>query len=199
MARQSATALLLFAALAFAALAAAYLFIPGSQQAPEERQIRMSLDGREPLVSGANATVFALSSCGAFAIYLDGRLLLPNASRASIPLALEQGSHTLEAANNECSSTLSFEVLARECEANQTRQCDSGGCGGVQRCEGGVYSPCYLPRKTCTPGEKIGCSTDGCKFGYAACNACGTGFGQCLPGNGTAGCSGNCTYSSASK
>jgi hypothetical protein len=195
MAKQSASALLLFIILACAALAAAYFFLPKSQQAPEERQIKMSLEGTRPLVSGANATISAFSTCGAFGIYLDGNLLLPNASRAPIPIVLEEGSHALEAKNSECSSTFGFVVLERECEANQTRKCDRDGCEGVQRCEGGIYSSaCALPRKICVPGEKIGCSTDGCKFGYATCNSCGTGFGQCLPGNGgTAGCSGNCT------
>lgn len=194
MGKASTPALLIFIALALAALAAASLFLPKSQP-PEAGQIKVSLEGQRPLVSGANATLSAFSTCGAFAIRLDGNLLLPNTSRVSLPLKLEEGSHVLAAENSECSSSLAFEVLARECEANQTRKCTSGGCEGVQRCEGGIYpAACSLPRKICVPGEKIGCSTDGCKFGYATCNPCGTGFGKCLPGNGTEdGCGANCT------
>lgn len=59
--------------------------------------------------------------------------------------------------------------------------CAISGCPGNRTCGNGFYSDCVLPRKICVPGSQVGCSTDSCKFGYATCNPCGTGYGQCLP------------------
>lgn len=70
---------------------------------------------------------------------------------------------------------------APECSAGEARNCTLNGCPGTQKCYNGAYSSCVLPKKTCVPGRKIGCSSDSCKFGYMTCNECGTGYGECLP------------------
>ncbi len=193
MGKQSALALLLMLFLACAAFAVAYLFLPKSATAqPEGWEISVSLEGSRPFVSGNNATLAAFSTCGKFELYSDGELILPNATRVSMPFALQAGHHYLSAKGQGCEASVPFEVLARECESGQTRACTRDGCEGVQHCQGGIYpQSCSLPKKICVPGERMGCSTDGCKFGYATCNACGTGFGKCLPGS-SAGVSSGC-------
>jgi hypothetical protein len=72
-------------------------------------------------------------------------------------------------------------VAVKECSGNESRPCIIGQCQGVQKCSGGAYSDCLLPRKICIPGEKSGCTLDSCQFGYMACNSCGTGFLPCAP------------------
>ena len=67
------------------------------------------------------------------------------------------------------------------CNNGQAQPCEISGCIGNQTCRNGFYSDCALPRKICVPFSKIGCSSDSCKFGYAICNPCGTGYGVCLP------------------
>ena len=70
---------------------------------------------------------------------------------------------------------------AIECSSSGRQNCTLEGCPGMKTCYGGRYGNCIVPRKICVPGAKIGCSTDACKFGYATCNPCGTGYGACLP------------------
>ena len=70
---------------------------------------------------------------------------------------------------------------AIECSGNGQQNCTIDGCPGTLTCYGGGYGVCQPKRKICVPGEKIGCSTDACKFGYAVCNSCGTGYSECLP------------------
>ncbi|MEM4554446.1 MAG: hypothetical protein QXT25_01180 [Candidatus Anstonellaceae archaeon] len=70
--------------------------------------------------------------------------------------------------------------LAQECQEGQVRNCTKDGCNGTQKCYRGRWGICVLPRKICNPKERIGCSYDGCRFGYSECNECGTGFGPCI-------------------
>jgi hypothetical protein len=177
-------ALLLLVFLACAAIIVAYLFLPHAQagNAYGGGEITIKLDG-SPYVSGSTAYVRAVSTCGDFKIFLDGENIGGGAPYFESPLLLTQGRHLLLAQSGSCISEFHFEAIARECSGNQTRQCDAGGCSGIRRCENGIYSKvCTFQKKVCVPGERIGCSTDGCKFGYAICNPCGTGFGKCGDG-----------------
>ncbi|MEM4348725.1 MAG: hypothetical protein QXN37_04115 [Candidatus Anstonellaceae archaeon] len=70
--------------------------------------------------------------------------------------------------------------ITQECQENQVQNCTKNGCPGTQRCYRGRWGSCILPKRICSPGEKIGCNYDGCKFGYAECNECGTAFGPCV-------------------
>jgi len=128
---------------------------------------------------------------------LDGEGIGASGVSSSLPLALAEGNHTFIAEGEGCKASLAVEVLPRECEGSQAASCFVGGCEGVRRCSGGMYSGCLLPRKVCVPGEKIGCSIDGCKFGHAECNACGSGFGECLPAAGDSKNGGNSCASGA--
>ena len=193
MAKQSTLAILLPLLLVCAAILAAYSFLSTpSEGAPAgSGGISLSIDGR-PLVSGNTATLHAVSTCGAFDVSLDGAGFGNGGPLMSTPFMLEEGSHSFFAQGNGCNSTLDFTVLARECGENETITCQKDNCPGVRNCFGGIFSDCALPKKVCSPGEKVGCSTNGCSFGHITCNPCGTGFGQCLPDSkaGNATCNG---------
>ena len=131
------------------------------------------------MVSGNTATIRAVSTCGAFDVLLDGVEFGNGTPLLSEPFLLEEGSHVFVAQGKGCNSTLAFSVLARECDGNETLECEKSGCPGARKCIGGMFSDCALPKKVCYPGEKVGCSTNGCSFGYITCNQCGTGFGIC--------------------
>ena len=167
-----------------AAILGLYLFLPGGSPAPESPQISLSLDASQPYISGRAATLRAFSTCGPFGVYIDGERSGEGASYAQLPLALRAGSHLFEAKNGNCSASIAISVAASQCDGNQTEQCTANGCEGFRICSNGVFSICIIPRKVCVPGEKIGCSVDGCAFGHATCNPCGSGFGECLPDNG---------------
>lgn len=184
----------LFAAIV--AVGALAIFIAYSQppSVPGE-SIGLSLAGTRPFVAGGTATASAFSSCGEFVLLLDGTAISSGAG-AGVQLPLVAGTHTLEAKNARCESNLSFLVAVRECIGNQTRSCAAGACLGTQECAGGIYGECIIPPRICTPGVRIGCSLDGCHFGYAACNGCGNGFGPCLPrDSNTSAAGGNCSSS----
>jgi hypothetical protein len=179
MAKQSTLAFLLPILLVCAAILAAYSFLPKSDAGtPQGGAISLSIDGR-PLVSGSTATLRAVSTCGAFDVLLDGAGFGNGEPLLSAPFLLKQGDHSFFAQGKDCNSTLAFSVLARECVGNETKECEKDDCPGTRKCAGGMFSDCALPKKVCFPGEKVGCSTDGCSFGYMACNPCGTGFGKC--------------------
>ena len=181
--QDTAISLLLPILLACAAIVVAISFLPqpGAGGDGQEWEISLTLEGQRPFVSGEPSELRIISTCVPIDIFLDGEQIGPSGASSSMPLLLGEGNHSFLAKGDGCQASLSVEVLARECEGNQTSSCTDGGCIGVRRCSGGVYSGCSLPRKICVPGEKMGCSTDGCKFGYATCNACGNGFGECLP------------------
>ena len=182
MAKQNTFAFLLPLLLVCAAILAAYSFLPKpAAEAPSGGAISLFLQGG-PLVSGNNAALRAVSTCGAFGVLLDGAEFGGGSPLLSRQFLLEEGSHSFFAQGKNCNSTLSFTVLARECEANETKVCEKSGCAGARKCAGGIFSECALPERICYPGEKVGCSTDSCSFGYMVCNACGTGFGKCAPG-----------------
>ncbi|MFA6214106.1 MAG: hypothetical protein WC717_02395 [Candidatus Micrarchaeia archaeon] len=168
-----------------AAIAVAYYFLPSLGATGLEGQagsvISLELSGRQPYVAGRMASARAISSCGAFVLSLDGKKIGEGGAYASVPVELEQGSHALLAQGNGCSASMPFSVLPRECLGNETMECSAGGCPGTRKCDDGAFSPCMLPKKVCWPGEEIGCSTDGCSFGHATCNRCGTAFGRCAP------------------
>ena len=145
---------------------------------PSGGAISISIEGR-PLVSGNTAVLRAVSTCGAFDVLLDGSEFGNGAPLLSAPFFLEEGSHAFLAQGQDCNSTLAFTVLVRECAGNETKECDRNGCPGTRKCAGGAFSECLLPNKVCSPGERVGCSTNGCSFGYMACNPCGTGFSKC--------------------
>ena len=182
MAKQSTLAFLLPILLVCAAVLAAYSFLPESGGAAQQAggEISLSIEGR-PLVSGGSATLRAVSTCGAFDVSLDGAEFGSGSPLLSEPFLLQEGIHSFSAQGKGCNSTLEFTVLARECEGNEALPCAAGGCPGARKCLGGVFSECLLPKKVCSPGEKVGCSTNGCSFGYMVCNQCGTSFGKCLP------------------
>lgn len=184
MAKQLTPAFILPILLVCTAILVAHYFLqaagPGVGDGSQGGKISLFLDGAPP-ISGSTATLRAISTCGAFNVSLDGDAFGSGGALFSQPFLLEGGSHSFFAQGTGCNSTLSFRVALRECFGNETGACEEGGCTGTHTCEGGVFSPCSLPRKICSPGQKIGCSTNGCSFGYAACNQCGTGFGKCLP------------------
>ena len=179
MAKQSSLALVLPILLVCAASLAVYSFLPQSEAVPPQGgMISLSLQGA-PLVSGNTATLRAVSTCGAFDVSLDRAAFESGGPWISVPFLLDEGSHSFYAQGQSCNSTLSFTVIARECEGNETKVCENNGCPGVRECTGGTFSECALPKKLCSPGETLGCSTNGCAFGYMTCNPCGTGFSVC--------------------
>ncbi|VVB99503.1 Uncharacterised protein [uncultured archaeon] len=159
---------------------------------PEEMKIDVFLDGATPFFYGQMATAKAFSTCGPFDLFLDSREVASGDSRAQAVLQPAAGRHTIEAKNAKCNALLSFMVLEKECNGGEQKDCVSEGCPGVQTCVNGAYTPCLLPKKICVPGTKLGCSTNGCAFGYEDCNACGTGFGPCTPRGGASTDSGPC-------
>lgn len=194
--KSSALLLLLPVILACAAVAVAISFLPKTITggAQENWELSLTLEGR-PFVAGNTAMLHAFSTCGAYGVFLDGNKMGSSDMYLDLPLMLSEGSHTLSAKGDGCQALLPFEVEARECSGNQSAPCAVQGCEGVRYCIDGKYSEeCSLPKKVCMPGEKIGCSTDGCKFGHATCNPCGSGFGNCTDDgnkNGTACASGS--------
>ena len=182
MAKQSTLAFLLPILLVCAAILAVYSFLPKPEGGAVQPagSISLSLQGG-PLVSGNTASLRAVSTCGKFDVSLDGAGFGTGGPILSAPFLLEDGSHSFFAQGSGCNSTLAFSVLARECDANESASCEKNGCLGARKCAGGIFSECALPKKVCLPGEKVGCSTNGCSFGYMTCNPCGTSFGKCLP------------------
>ena len=145
-------------------------------------------------MENSTVRITALSSCGAFSTFLDGAKQQQGVQEAEVAISPPPGSHVFEARNGNCSDSVGFSVVAPECSDGQVRQCISDGCAGNETCFGGNWGGCALPWKICSPGQEIGCSLDGCHFGYSVCNRCGSGFGPCMPENGTnasAGCTGN--------
>ncbi|MCX6772061.1 MAG: hypothetical protein NTX79_08505 [Candidatus Micrarchaeota archaeon] len=193
MARQIALAFLLPILLACAAILAAYFFLQAQDNgAMQGGEISMSLPSG-PLVSGNTAALRAVSTCGAFHVSLDGSWFGSGEPLISKGFSLEEGSHSFFAQGKGCNATLVFFVLARECAGNEAKECEKNGCPGAQECAGGIFSDCALPKKVCSPGEKVGCSINGCSFGYITCNPCGTSFGKCTAGSKkeNASCAGN--------
>ncbi len=153
-------------------------------QEPEEK-IEAFLEASYPIFAGQKITAKAFSSCGNFSLFLDGSKIGEGQTRVEAIIEALQGTHILEAKNSKCSAMIEFKALEKECEKGERQNCTSGNCPGVQECFNGIYGACILPEKICVPGEKIGCSLDGCKFGYSTCNDCGTGFGKCLAAGGS--------------
>ena len=179
MTKQFTPAFLLPILLVCAAILAVYFFLPRmGTYAIQGGAISLSIEGR-PMVSGNNASLHAISTCGEFVVSLDKTGFGNGSAALSQPFLLEEGNHSFFAQGNGCNSTLAFHVAARQCEGNQTSECEKEGCPGIRKCAGGVFSSCTLPKKVCSPGERVGCSIDGCSFGYIICNQCGTGFGKC--------------------
>ena len=174
--------------LAVAALAIIVFFILFTQIYPilasrdggQQGEIAVLLQP-ERILEGEGATAKAFSSCGSFALYLDGSKISEGESKAEAAISPAAGGHLLEAKNEKCSSSLPFSVLKKECAEGQVKECGEGNCTGNQTCRRGLWGGCELQRKVCVPGQKIGCGLDGCHFGYAACNDCGNAFGPCLP------------------
>ena len=159
-----------------------------------EGTITLYLQGNQPFLAGGQTSVQAFSSCGKFVLLLDGKQISSGDTSVDAQVPLAQGTHMLEAENGACSNEVNFTVVAPECQGDANRSCMVGNCPGTQACSGGFYSGCQAPPRVCEPGETIGCSIDGCHFGYATCNGCGSGFGQCLPASsGTS--EGNCSGS----
>ena len=183
-------AALLLMLLALLALALFILLQPSSKLSSDN--ITIYLQGSRPFLQGGTAMVQAFSTCGRFSLLLDGKEISYGNSDAKAVLPLTSGSHTLEAKNSQCSAQENFTVLVPECNGADTKPCLMGNCPGTQACSGGFYGECTQPPLACNPGDKVGCSVDGCRFGYATCNDCGSGFGPCLP-RGNASSTGNCS------
>ncbi|VVC01339.1 Uncharacterised protein [uncultured archaeon] len=188
---------LLFAILAILAAGAALaIFTFAKPQPPSsEGRIEIFLGGSRPYMDGGTVMVQAFSSCGSFTLLLDGSQLASgeNSLRAEVPLT--KGEHLLQAQGTGCSGEASFSVAAFECQGGENRSCIVGSCQGMQHCFDGFYGDCGLPPRICDPGERIGCSIDGCHFGYATCNECGSGFGACLPRESSSANTSGCTAS----
>jgi len=184
------------AALLSLLLAAIYFFLPRETGAAEQK-IDIYLISPQHVMEKSEVRLSVFSSCGAFSTFVDGKPLESGVQSAKLSSTFPPGEHLFEARNENCSSNASFTVERQECEDGQTQSCSEGACNGTMRCHGGRWGSCDLPKKVCSPGQRIGCSTDGCRFGYKTCNPCGSGFGECLPdaaqGNASS-CTGNgCT------
>jgi len=176
------------------ALAAIAFSLPKSPQQESNGSIDVFIEGPPSVLEGAAVRIGAFSSCGDFSVFADGNNQGGYSQSARLSLILPPGSHRIEAKNGNCSAGAEFIVLERQCEDGQAEGCEVGKCAGNRTCFGGRWGGCIFPERVCPPGQRIGCSTDGCHFGYTTCNGCGTGFGPCLPENGTkesAGCAGN--------
>ena len=160
-----------------------------------EGKITIYLQGSQPFLQGGTVTAQAFSSCGQFVLTLDGRQISYGEASVKAEVPLTAGNHVLQAKNSLCDANVGFTVLVPECRGSENRSCAVGKCQGNQKCSGGFYGDCMVPSHICDPGEKVGCSVDGCRFGYAACNDCGSGFGACLPrdSNTSAGATGSCS------
>ncbi|HIH18883.1 TPA: hypothetical protein HA225_02805 [Candidatus Micrarchaeota archaeon] len=166
----------------FAAVAAGFwLFFPRQIAQQGEGSVEIYLEGPTPLLENGSAIVRAFSSCGRFELLLDGEKVAEGTSRAEAVLSPKIGQHTIQAKGGACSDSVTFSVIRRECEPTEREKCLVGGCEGEKTCIGGFFSECVLPRKICVPGERTGCTLDACRFGRMECNACGTGFLECLP------------------
>lgn len=178
-------ALLLAVGMMAAAVALAYFFLMPKPAQQYGGKIEVFPSFGKVLVEGSGASARIFSSCGPFRAFLDGKPLGEFEQRAEVKLAASEGRHVLEAKNSRCSERLEFEVKKAECSGSGAQECAVGNCTGVRACAGGFYSACQLPKKICTPGQKVGCSTNACAFGYKTCNGCGTDYGPCLaPGAG---------------
>jgi hypothetical protein len=174
-------------ALAVAGIVAALIFFgPGPAQQGDGGKISVYLQGPSQVTENAPVKVSAFSSCGVFSTFLDGKVQQQGVLEAEAIIRVPPGTHVFEAKNGNCSGNVSFSVVAPQCSGGQVQQCNSEGCPGTETCFGGNWGDCVLPRKVCSPGQKIGCSLDGCHFGYSACNQCGSGFGPCMPENSSA-------------
>lgn len=173
-------ALLLAVAIMACAVFFAYFFLMPRQAQQAGGKIEIFPSFGKALVEGSPASARIFSSCGKFGAFLDGNPLGEFEQRAELKLEAWEGVHVLEAKNQQCSERVEFEVKKAECGGNEARDCSIGNCTGVQVCSGGFYSACALPKKICTPGQKVGCSTNACAFGYKTCNGCGTAYGPCL-------------------
>jgi hypothetical protein len=186
-------ALLSLAVIAIAVGATYFFLIPKEQPAQYGAKIEIYPSFSGVLLEGKAASAKFFSSCGNFSVYLDGKKLGDYEQRAEVPISTGIGSHTLEAKNAECGEKFEFEVKAAECSDGEVKWCSIDGCQGKQECAGGFFGSCQMPKKVCVPGQKVGCSSSACSFGYKACNRCGTEYGPCTPdGSGNAS-SANCS------
>ena len=181
-------AIIALSALAVAIIVAALIFFGPSpaQQQGDGWKITVYLQGPSQVAENATVELSAFSSCGMFSTFLDGKVQQQGVLEAQASLRAPPGTHLFEAKNGNCSANVSFSVVVRECSDGQVQECYSDGCQGNETCFGGSWGDCVLPRKVCSPGQKIGCSLDGCHFGYSVCNGCGSGFGPCMPENSSA-------------
>jgi len=173
---------LLSLAVIAAAVGATYFFlIPKEQPVQYGAKLEIYPSFSGALLEGKAASAKFFSSCGDFSVYLDRQHLGDYEQRAEVPISAGIGSHTLEAKNSECVEKIVFEVKKAECSEREARGCSSGGCPGKQECVGGFFGNCQMPKKVCVPGQKVGCSSSACSFGYKTCNRCGTEYGPCTP------------------
>ncbi|MEM2137469.1 MAG: hypothetical protein QW568_00075 [Candidatus Anstonellaceae archaeon] len=175
-------AVLLSLAVIVAAVGAVYFFlIPKEPPAQYGAKLEIYPSFSRELLEGKAASAKFFSSCGAFTVYLDGQRLGDYEQRAEVPISAGIGNHTLEAKNQQCGEKFEFEVKAAECNDGEVRECGSDSCPGKQECAGGFFGSCQTPKKVCVPGQKVGCSSSACSFGYKTCNQCGTEYGPCTP------------------
>ena len=172
-----AVILLLF----LAAILSFLFFLRPQVPAAPDGKIEVFINRAMPLPPGTSSTISAFSSCGNFSLFLDGKEIASGGPSMDYTLVPIFTKHILEAKNSRCKASLEVEVLRKECEDGQEMPCAQSGCSGKRSCVNGIFGPCSLPKKICVPGERAGCSTDACRFGYATCNACGDAYGPCLP------------------
>lgn len=166
-------------------LLAIFFMVPKSEPQNDRGRLDVYLEGPHAVMENTPVKISAFSSCGEFSTFVDGVAQGRNVASASVSLILPPGTHRFEAKNSNCSDNVSFSVQERECDDGQVDSCSEGMCTGNKSCRGGRWGGCIMPKRVCPPGQKIGCSIDGCNFGYTTCNACGSGFGNCIAANAT--------------
>jgi hypothetical protein len=187
-----AAALLFIAVAAFAVAIAVFSFFSPPLPAANEVRLDIFLENGPSVPEGTAVKLATVSSCGPFGIYVDGAEHGRYDQSAKTSLSLAAGQHLFEAKNANCSASVSFRVEKTECGEGDSQACVVGKCNGTRTCYGGRWGGCIQPKKVCPPGQRMGCSVDGCNFGYAFCNECGSGFGPCLPANASGeSCTGN--------
>ena len=172
----------------------AFVFLPKAGGEAGTGEIQVFLQGPSSVPEGTPVEISAFSSCGQFAAFVDGVEEQSYAESAKVGLSLAPGAHVFEAKNANCSASVGFVVEKSECIGGESEACIESNCLGNRTCFAGKWGGCSLPEKVCSPGERIGCSYDGCHFGHAVCNACGSGFGNCTQDSGankSSGCTGN--------
>jgi len=101
-------------------------------------------------------------------------------SLITVQVRVPMGSHLVSFESGACKAALQFDVLPQACPDGTTRAClDARGCNGIQSCRGGTWLSCRAPAPLCAPNTQVPCPLDGCHWGKATCDHCGSGWSTC--------------------